>query len=57
MMWKCWFFHKWGKWEPYVERGVTYPRWGGFAGKEIKYLENRQKRVCERCGEMEDKAI
>lgn len=55
---KCWFFHSWGSWHQYVERGVAI---GGplspIKGKSYRYAELRQRRVCSVCGKMQDELI
>jgi hypothetical protein len=57
---RCWF-HKWGKWEPYTWQGtktavgVLYP--SDIIGKSFPCTEQRQKRVCERCGKMQDELV
>jgi hypothetical protein len=47
-------FHKWGKWEQYEWNGVKY-----LYGTTITYpvTQRRQKRVCLKCGKMQDKEI
>ena len=51
----CWFCHKWGKWEQYLWQGsiTTRPLWKGEP-KTFQVKELRQRRVCEKCGEMQD---
>ena len=56
----CIFRHKWSKWEQYTEAGTVilgrlYPQ--AVQGKPFDYSEYRQKRVCKKCGKMEDRLI
>ena len=56
----CILFHKWGKWEVYVERGTFFPgilHPKEVQGKRFRYSETRQKRVCQKCGRMEYEII
>lgn len=59
---KCgWFGHKWGKWEQYV--------WDGFIvmtgllvpkdqqGVQMPISEMRQKRICKKCGYMQEEKL
>jgi hypothetical protein len=53
----CWLFHKWSKWEQYLQEGVSY----GFVFKPVPngmpYNEWRQRRHCERCGKRQDEKV
>lgn len=57
----CLFFHKWGKWEQYTwtgrvcTSGLLVPE--TQSGKWVDCEEKRQKRVCSKCGKMEDEEI
>ena len=44
-------FHKWGKWVEHVEEMVSVNMKTGI---KHDYLEKRQKRICEKCGKVED---
>jgi len=53
-------FHKWSKWEKYEQSVIEYP--GIIApknmrGKPIENTQLRQKRLCEKCGYLQDKEI
>ena len=50
------WFHKWGKWEQYVERGTMM---GGLFGpkKPVAFSERRQKRQCKKCKKVQDERI
>jgi len=50
----CFWGHKWGKWEQYEQpmMNVNYR-----TNKEINYFEKRQKRICLRCGKIQDNII
>jgi len=45
----CFFSHHWGRWQQYEETGMT--RIVSF------YTETRQRRVCQRCGRMQDEIV
>lgn len=51
----CLIFHRWGKWVQYQEHGTAI---GGvmspMRGKSYQYIEYRQKRICEKCGKIQD---
>ena len=54
----CW--HKWGKWEEYNQNmtvipGILSPK--EIRGKEYSFIENRQKRKCEKCGKTQDEEV
>lgn len=57
----CFFFHKWRKWDNYIETGhVTLH--GFFVPKEergqrMPYTQKRQRRECLRCGKHQDELI
>lgn len=42
-MWRCWFFHKWSKWQMAVTELV-------YGGDPVIYKRDMNKRTCERCG-------
>ena len=53
-------FHKWSKWDQYVQTGTfipgfLYPK--NMQGQEFKYSENRQHRYCEKCNKVQDVKI
>lgn len=50
-------FHKWSKWEQYEERGIQIlgrlaPK--ASQGREVPYVELRQKRKCVKCNKVHD---
>lgn len=49
--------HSWNRWEQYLWTGTTTPVWGKAAGKAIPVSEQKQKRVCARCGLMQDRKV
>lgn len=49
----CW--HKWTKWEQYDVSMIFYPY--KMPGKEIPYIEHRQKRRCLKCGKVQVEKI
>lgn len=56
----CFIIHEWGKWEQYKRPMCFYP--GILApkelrGKEFLSIEHRQKRICNKCGKVQDKLI
>ena len=53
----CWLFHKWTKWEFYVQEYTTTARWGKLAGQSFDCNEKRQRRSCETCGKTQDEKI
>lgn len=44
-------FHKWGKWVEHIEEMVSIHR---LTGLKHDYLEVRQKRICKKCGRIEN---
>ena len=53
-------FHKWSKWEEFIENQVLIP--GVFApsdiqGKKIDIAVKKQKRYCLKCGYIKEKII
>lgn len=57
----CWLFHSWGKWEQYVEKG-TAMNTGILVPKDQRgvwfdYQESRQKRICTKCGKVQDEKL
>lgn len=57
----CFFFHKWSKWEPYIEHstkvatGILFP--ADIRGKPLEVTKKRQKRRCEKCDRIQDRLI
>lgn len=56
----CFIFHEWTKWEQYTETGIEIlgllaPK--NMRGKEVRYNDLRQRRVCKKCGKMEDTLV
>lgn len=49
----CW--HKWSKWEQYVESGTmqSHP----FSKVMLPYAEHRQRRKCQKCGKEQDERV
>jgi hypothetical protein len=53
MRWPCWLGHDWGKWEEHkIEH---YYRDGEH--NDLGNIETRQKRICKKCGEMQDRFV
>jgi hypothetical protein len=49
-------FHDWSKWEQYRESGIVY---NGLLSRALppegqRYIDNRQRRTCKKCGKMQD---
>lgn len=56
-MWKCFFSHKWSKWEQYQAEMVrTYSYRLDINGDPVQIFltQTREKRTCARCGKVED---
>lgn len=55
----CWFRHDWGKWEQYTQNYVrrTYPGDRVENKQDLPRSRIRQKRLCLRCGAMQDKIV
>jgi len=57
----CLLFHDWGKWEKYMDESThTYinpfiPE--DVRGKPFVSREERQRRVCQRCGWTQDRLV
>ncbi len=49
----CW--HKWTKWEQYTEIGTIQRH--PFAKEVLPYIEEQQRRFCEKCGKKQDEEI
>ena len=47
-------FHKWGKWEQYVDQYITIDK---ASKREYKAIEKRQKRKCLICNKEEDREV
>lgn len=45
----CWLFHKWGKWEEF-KQGMGKVTARGI----VRYIIRRQRRVCEKCGKIQE---
>lgn len=58
---ECLLFHKWSKWEELHEPdtvtyiGRIYPK--DMRGKTFHIIRHYQRRVCERCGRVEQEEI
>jgi len=50
----CIFFHKWGKWQEYKLDYVVFVK---SANRMINSYDIHQKRVCERCGKVQDEFV
>ena len=48
----CW--HKWSKWEQYIESGETKFTW---QKEYYPFMEKRQKRHCIKCGYEQDEEV
>lgn len=53
----CFLFHKWGRWEFYTEYYTGAYIFGKNAGQSYERSENRQRRMCEKCGFTQDKEV
>jgi hypothetical protein len=51
------WFHDWDKWTPYDAKRTFVPTEGPTAGQRIELNEFRQRRVCRRCGFMQDRVV
>ena len=52
----CWFWHKWGKWEPYIKQKMI--RYNRQTGEETStYNRDQQTRTCKRCGEQQERVL
>ena len=49
----CFFSHKWGKWEQYKTRNITYL----FDSNGTEFIQSMQRRNCERCNKQQVKKI
>jgi hypothetical protein len=54
IMWRCRFFHKWGRWSERIVATVTHVWFGKVTDSETVYI---QKRVCLRCGKEEIREV
>lgn len=45
---KCFFFHKWGKWQDQTEQNLLRVKDESVIGKVLE-----QKRYCEECGKLQ----
>jgi hypothetical protein len=50
----CWLFHKWTKWQQYVQTGLDHGIYLCPRPEGIPYSERRQRRHCEICGKEQD---
>lgn len=50
----CWLFHRWGRWVQY-DQGLQ--RWMSVDHKWHDVSEIRQRRLCNRCGRMQDQKV
>jgi len=53
-------FHKWDKWKEYQEPYSFYPGIlapASIQGIRLHSIEYRQKRVCLKCGKIQDKLV
>lgn len=48
---RCWLFHEWGKWEQFKVSIMV--RWA----LDKVGVESHQKRVCERCGKVQEECV
>ena len=53
----CWLFHKWSKWKLYEETGTVTALFLKRLDPPVPYSEVRQRRVCERCGKVQDEWV
>ena len=56
----CFIFHKWSQWEQYKVHGAQIlgriaPK--NVQGREIPYIETRQRRTCLKCNKMQDMSV
>lgn len=49
----CW--HNWSKWEQYIEEGTVQAH--PFSKNMLPYSEKRQKRICSKCGKIQEISI
>jgi hypothetical protein len=50
-------FHRWSKWEEYLEEGVTYGVMWCVIPEGVKYTKEMQKRHCEICGKVQREPV
>lgn len=55
----CFILHKWGKWEQYELHYKYTPRIASKYLQEKTYSSTdlRQRRICKRCGKMQDELV
>jgi hypothetical protein len=51
----CW--HKWSKWEQYVETGEKRRFFADVIISSYPYSEEREKRKCEKCGAVQNRLV
>lgn len=49
--------HKWGKWEQFVEEGITYGHIFYKIPKGVRYSMSKQRRYCSICGKYQEEII
>jgi hypothetical protein len=47
-------FHKWSKWEQFIEEGTYYIR---KTGNRVPYKQGKQRRKCLRCNKVQEEVI
>ena len=50
-------FHKWSKWQQFQEEGIDHGWVWKPVNPGIPYRKNKQRRVCERCGKVQEETI
>jgi hypothetical protein len=50
----CFFGHKWGKWEVFTKDMIYLPN---DNRPPMPYTERTQRRVCERCGKIQEQEL
>jgi len=48
----CWWNHQWSAWEPYTQKMMRT-----LNGQNYQSFDYRQRRICLRCGFMQDRVI
>jgi hypothetical protein len=51
----CW--HKWTKWEQYIETGEKIRTYAGVVVAKYNYSEEREQRKCEKCGTKQSRLV
>lgn len=55
-----WIHHDWGRWQQYQETGTMIQvdlTALGMSPTPVDYAETRQRRLCQRCGTMQDRLV